>query len=66
MSEALTEGLSFDDWLRDLRIVAKEQERSADIVAETGPSCWFVFYEEGMTPADALAADDENGWLGDE
>lgn len=51
------EHLTFDEWLAALDGAALTAGFRCRLAATSGAECWRDYYEEGMTPDEALAED---------
>lgn len=52
--------MSFDKWLKQVDLEMNKLGHQGSYVAETGRECWLGFYEDGYTPAKAVAEDMSN------
>ncbi len=51
------EHMTFEQWLTALNEAAHTDRFKGVLVRQTGAECWRDYYEDGMTPDEALAED---------
>ena len=59
-----TGNIEFDEWLAELdeeELRRYPDSKYGSFTGQTGAECWRVYFEEGMSPAEALDADNEYG-----
>ncbi len=50
--------MTFQDWITELNRLAAEQGQDGKPLSEqTGEECWRASFDDGYTPAEALAED---------
>lgn len=47
----------FFAWLAELNTAAERAGFGASLTETTGADCWRPYFDDGLTPSDALAAD---------
>lgn len=53
--------MSFDDWLKELDAEAERICNVKNLSTKTGRDCWRHYFDDDVSPADALAEDWSNG-----
>lgn len=46
--------MDFAEWCDELNRLSKEVGWMGDLIEQTGEDCWREYYEDGVSPKDAL------------